>query len=154
MSSSIGDWVLVPNREPLPLTSPEELPMRPLLTRLLSENWEWKEKAQETTSDLDALSEDSDEWISTSVPTEIIKDLLDSRKIPDPRVELNEHEVQWVVERDWLYRTRFQLDTTLEKEEKAILVFEGLDTFANVYLNGELILQSEVYLSLPTTNMF
>ena len=143
MSSSIGDWVLLLNH-PDPLTSPENPSMRPLQTQLLSQNWEWKEKPQDSTSDLDALSEDSDQWTPTSVPTEIFKDLLESKKIPDPRFELNELEVQWVGGTDWLYRTQFQFDRALDNGEEAVLVFEGLDTFANVYLNGELILQSEV----------
>ena len=121
--------------------------LAPLQTQLLSKNWEWKAKSHQT-PDLVALSEDTSEWSPTSVPTEIFKDLLEAGRIPDHRFDLNEREVQWVGETDWLYRTKFQFDRPLQKDEKAALVFEGLDTFATVYLNGKLILESEVCLSV------
>lgn len=78
-------------------------------------------------------------------PTEIHRDLLHHGLIPDPFQGKNENLVQWVGEVDWLYRTSFETPN-LNKKEKAFLIFEGLDTFAIVHLNGERILQ--------TSNMF
>lgn len=94
----------------------------------------------------------SEGWTKTSVPTEIFKDLLDAGKIKDPFVDRNEEEVQWVGERDWIYRTTFSVERGIKEGEKVALVFEGLDTFADVYLNEKLILQSEV--PLPRTPQF
>lgn len=108
-----------------------------LQTQSLSQNWEWKQ-----TPDDDTESEEA--WTKTSVPTEIFKDLLNAGKIKDPFVDRNEESVQWVGETDWIYRTKFSMDRERQEGERVILVFEGLDTFVDVFLNDKLILQSEV----------
>jgi beta-mannosidase len=120
----------------------EQQEMTALRTQTLSDNWEWRQRPNGT-SDLDALA-GADEWTRTSVPTEVFRDLLEAGKIQDPHLDLNEKKVQWVGEVDWVYRTRFALDKNLAEKEKAVLAFDGLDTYANVYLNGERILKSEV----------
>lgn len=94
---------------------------------------------------------DENGWGSTSVPSEIFRDLLDAEQIKHPHVDLNEQEVQWVGEVDWIYRTRFVPENAYQKQEKAVLVFEGLDTFARVYLNRKLILETEV--PFPTSDI-
>ena len=78
------------------------------------------------------------------MPTEIFKDLLDAGKVKDPLVDRNEESVQWVGETNWIYRTKFSMDSERREGERFILVFEGLDTFVDVFLNDKLILQSEV----------
>ena len=50
--------------------------------------------------------------------------------------------MQWVGEKAWLYRVPFKLPAT-EETASTDLVFEGLDTFATVTLNGEEILQAD-----------
>lgn len=66
----------------------------------------------------------------------------DSIRIPDPFIGFNELEVQWVAERRWTYRTTIRRPDVREGTRVA-LVFEGLDTFAEVRLNGRSILKSE-----------
>ena len=56
---------------------------------------------------------------------------------------MNEQRVQWVEDRDWEYRCDFEVVAEQLRHDAAELVFEGLDTFADVYLNGELILRSD-----------
>lgn len=116
--------------------------MRAFHTQTLSRHWEWKQRPEN--GDLEGLLTENVGWTETSVPTEIFKDLLDANKIPDPHLDQNEKIVQWVGEVDWLYRTRFTISHAPESNEKAVLAFDGLDTFASVYLNGKLILQTEV----------
>jgi hypothetical protein len=111
-------------------------------TQTLSDNWEWKQRPEK--GDVEGVLADNVGWTGTSVPTEIFKDLLDAKKIPDPHIDQHEKTVQWVGEVDWLYRTRFRVIHTPESNEKVVLAFDGLDTFASVYLNGKLILQTEV----------
>ena len=48
----------------------------------------------------------------------------------------NADECQWLEECDWRYSGVFSLD---ELPSKADLVFEGLDTYADIYLNGILV---------------
>ena len=136
-------WILVHERALLiPSTEQTSKAMTPLRRLMLSDNWEWKEKPKDEL-ELEALAGNGG-WRRTSVPTEIFKDLLEAGEIPDPHLDRNEKDVQWVGEVDWLYRTRFTLDHKPNEREKAVLVFDGLDTFANVYFNGSLILKSEV----------
>lgn len=116
--------------------------MSSLHTQTLSDNWEWKQRPKRG-SETEVLA-GNDGWTGTSVPTEIFKDLLDAGRIEDPHVDQNEKTVQWVGEVDWLYRTRFTVEHTPKSGEKAVLAFDGLDTFALVYLNGDLILKTEV----------
>lgn len=78
-----------------------------------------------------------------SVPGEIHVDLLAHDLIPDPFKKKNELLVQWVGEEAWHYELSFPSPSGAGKHE---LVFEGLDTFAIVTLNGKEILQ--------TSNMF
>lgn len=60
--------------------------------------------------------------------------------IPDPYLGMNEAKVQWVHDRDWVYETQFERPF-LNEGQRCELVFEGLDTFATVALNGEIILE-------------
>ncbi|MCY7401446.1 MAG: glycoside hydrolase family 2 protein [Nocardioides sp.] len=75
--------------------------------------------------------------IPASVPGCVHTDLLDNGLIPDPFVDLNEHEVQWIGETDARYRTVF--DVVDEGHERIDLVAEGLDTVATVTLNGAVV---------------
>jgi beta-mannosidase len=75
-------------------------------------------------------------------PTNVHLDLMHHGIIPDPFIGKNENDVQWVGEKAWLYRTTFATPT-LKEGEKAVLAFEGLDTYATVLLNGEEILKTE-----------
>lgn len=82
-------------------------------------------------------------WLGASVPGSVQQDLLAQGRIPDPHYGLNEHDVQWVGEQDWLYRLNFRVDEAALREEHLRLHFGGLDTFCTVWLNGEEVLRSE-----------
>ncbi|EAZ62965.2 Beta-mannosidase precursor (Mannanase) [Scheffersomyces stipitis CBS 6054] len=78
--------------------------------------------------------------------TEIHADLLANKEIPDPFMDTNERDVQWIGEKDWEYGNEFFVSANAKPLSVHELVFEGLDTFATVYLNNEEI--------LTTDNMF
>ncbi|KAF2680847.1 glycoside hydrolase family 2 protein [Lentithecium fluviatile CBS 122367] len=81
---------------------------------------------------------------ANDLPTEIHLDLLKNGKIPDPFKDLNELSVRWVAEETWTYRTTFSSPPDHGKRGvRTILKLGGLDTFAAVYLNGKLLLESE-----------
>jgi len=83
-----------------------------------------------------------DEWLPTSVfPTSVHVELLKLKRIPDPFIGLQEWDVQWVGEAEWAFKTTFDV-TGLELSYPNIdLVFDGLDTFASVSLNGTIVLE-------------
>lgn len=85
----------------------------------------------------------SNEWMSARVLGTVHQDLLDHGRLPDPFYGMNEQKVQWVEKEDWLYRTVFTVTADQLKSDAAWLTFEGLDTYADVYLNGSLLLKAD-----------
>lgn len=81
----------------------------------------------------------TNEWLPATVPGGVHTDLLTLGKIPDPFVADNEKQVQWIGDTDWEYRTTFKASADLLKEAKQYLVCDGLDTLAEVTLNGTLL---------------
>ena len=79
-------------------------------------------------------------WYKATVPGNIHDDLLANGLIPDPFFGTNEDSVQWVSDSVWTYRLRFD-EICAGNEDKDYshkeLVFEGLDTYTEVYLNGK-----------------
>ena len=85
----------------------------------------------------------SDEWLSAKVPGTVHQDLIDHGKLPDPFYGRNEEKVQWVEKEDWQYRTSFTVTEEQLQRVAATLIMEGLDTYADVYLNGSLLLKAD-----------
>ncbi len=80
-----------------------------------------------------------EEWRSAEVPGVVQTDLLRHALIPDFMQGSNIDSVQWVENEDWIYRRTLFVADTLLRHEHLDLVFKGLDTFAEVYLNDSLI---------------
>ncbi|MDR2891180.1 MAG: glycoside hydrolase family 2 protein [Alistipes sp.] len=78
-----------------------------------------------------------------TVPGVVHTDLMAAGIIDDPFIGLNERGVQWVDKEDWVYSVMFDADEATLARDRVELVFEGLDTFADVKLNGEVILQTD-----------
>jgi len=78
-------------------------------------------------------------WLPAEVPGSAQTALLAENKIPDPFVADNELRVQWVAERDWEYRLLFEEHEGLRDADKVMLTFDGLDTLAEVFINGKQI---------------
>jgi beta-mannosidase len=79
-------------------------------------------------------------WIPATVPGTAHGALLAAGRIPDPFHAMNESAVQWVGERTWAWRLRFEVAALAAHED---LVFDGLDTWCTAWLNGEPLLQSD-----------
>ena len=81
-------------------------------------------------------------WYPATVPGVVHTDLLQNKIIEDPFFRLNERGLQWIDKEDWVYETCFTLAAGMMRKENMELVFEGLDTYADVYLNDECILKA------------
>ncbi|MFD9439957.1 glycoside hydrolase family 2 protein [Streptomyces sp. NPDC060006] len=75
--------------------------------------------------------------LPASVPGCVHTDLLTAGIIPDPFLGRNETEVAWVGRRDWTYETT--LAPVPGGHEQTDLVFDGLDTAAEIRLDGRLL---------------
>ena len=81
------------------------------------------------------LNSDKTGVLAATVPGCVHTDLLDHKIIPDPFYRDNSKYCQWIEDTDFTYSTSFDA----EADSDAVLVFEGLDTYAEIYLNGEKI---------------
>ena len=87
--------------------------------------------------------ENSHEVFQANVPGTVHQDLMRVGVIEDIYVENNEKKYQWIEEKNWEYSTTFFIDSTEYRYAVHHLVFEGLDTYAKVYLNDSLILSAD-----------
>ncbi|ROS79143.1 glycoside hydrolase family 2 protein [Cellulomonas sp. PhB143] len=82
---------------------------------------------------------DAPAWVADAVvpgevPGVVHTDLLAAGLIPDPYLDENESDVQWIARTAWEYRT--ELEWTDDGADRVDLVCDGLDTVATVELNG------------------
>lgn len=84
-----------------------------------------------------------DEWLSATVPGCVHTDLLANKKIEDPFYRDNEKNLQWIGKTDWEYQTAFNVSAETLKRQNIEIVFQGLDTYANVFLNDKEILSAD-----------
>ncbi|KAL6710296.1 hypothetical protein ACN47E_009242 [Coniothyrium glycines] len=104
-------------------------------TTPLSEGWTFKQGDISSTNEYAAAN---------NLPTEIHRDLLKHGRIPNPFEDLNELSVRWVGDECWTYRTTFDAPSDHGKPGVfTALRFEGLDTFACVYLNKQELFKSD-----------
>lgn len=78
----------------------------------------------------------SGETLSGSVPGSMYSDLLNLGRMDDPYWRENEHQAAMLSDYDWEYSRSFDIDRNTLAEERLELVFEGLDTIAEISLNG------------------
>jgi len=82
-------------------------------------------------------------WLTATVPGTVHLDLMNNKLIPDPYKDENEKKVQWVENEDWDYQTVFKISAKELENQNADLVFHGLDTFSEIYLNGKLLKKTD-----------
>lgn len=100
---------------------------------LSSEKWQFKNSKE-------------NKWLTASVPGTVHLDLMNNKLIPDPYKDENEKKIQWVENEDWDYQTVFKISAKELENQNVDLVFHGLDTFSEIYLDGKLLKK--------TANMF
>ncbi|USI74619.1 glycoside hydrolase family 2 protein [Sphingomonas morindae] len=82
-------------------------------------------------------------WMPAHVPGSVQQDLLALGRIPDPFIGTNEGAVQWVGRADWEYRRTLEIAPDTLRRDHVELVFDGLDTFAAVEINGRAVLRAD-----------
>ena len=87
--------------------------------------------------------QNSKEEFQANVPGTIHQDLMRVGMIEDIYYENNEYKYQWIENKNWEYHTTFIIDSINYNYAVHNLVFEGIDTYGDVYLNDSLILKSD-----------
>lgn len=101
--------------------------------RLLHANWEFRKQGEVA-------------WEKARVPGSVHTDLWRNKRIADPFYGEQEKNLQWIEKETWEYRCQFTCKAQELRDNHQELLFQGLDTYATVYLNDSLILE--------TNNMF
>jgi beta-mannosidase len=107
-------------------------------SRTLDQGWQVRLAANAT----EAVEKhpEASRWIDAGVPGSVQMDLLHAGLIPDPYRHDNEAALQWIGLADWDYRLDFDIDAATLAHDHVDVVFDGLDTFADVRLNGQKLL--------------
>jgi beta-mannosidase len=83
------------------------------------------------------------DWMAAVVPGCVHTDLLRDGKIADPFFGTNEKSLQWIEKTDWEYRSTLVADAALLRRDRIEIVFGGLDTYADVFVNGARVLAAD-----------
>ena len=76
------------------------------------------------------------EWIEAEVPGSVYGDLLRAGKMEDPFWKDNEDAALKLMEYDYEYSVSFSCNKELLETDEVLLHFDGLDTIADITLNG------------------
>lgn len=79
--------------------------------------------------------------IDARVPGHVHQDLLAAGLIADPGYRKQAEDCAWVEHWRWTYAREFEVDRL--DAGRTVLEFEGLDTFADVYLNGTRVARTD-----------
>lgn len=82
-------------------------------------------------------------WLNTTIPSTVHMDLFHNGLIFHPYEEMNEKDLQWIDKENWVYRTQFTIETETYNEDFIEIVFEGLDTISSLYINDQLLLETD-----------
>ncbi len=88
-------------------------------------------------------SPSGENFIEASVPGSVYCDLLNNNMMEDPYWKDNEIEALKLMDRSYEYKKTFDCEADLLNQSDVMLVFEGLDTIADIFLNGKKIGHAE-----------
>ena len=74
--------------------------------------------------------------MQVDVPSVVQQSLYENGLIPHPYLGMVENQLLWISDHPWDYTLHFDADKELFEKENVELCFEGLDTYAEVSLNG------------------
>jgi len=106
----------------------------------LTTNWQFKNLVESN-------------WLPAEVPGVVHTDLLAAGIIEDPFYRDNEETLEWIENETWVYQTSFDLNEGLLNTQNLQLVFDGLDTYAEVKLNGQHLLNTDNMFRRWTANI-
>lgn len=78
-------------------------------------------------------------WIRAEIPGEIHLDLTRAGRMEEPLISLNAKKSRWPERRSWWFSKSFEVCGAFLGHERQQIVFDGLDLYAQVFLNGEFL---------------
>ncbi|MTI33571.1 beta-mannosidase [Xanthovirga aplysinae] len=86
---------------------------------------------------------DSGQWLPAIVPGNVHMDLFKNGMIPEPFFRDNLEKIKWVEKQNWVYRKDFMLSPNVLHYDYLLLTFKGLDTYADIFLNGHKVFTND-----------
>ncbi len=83
------------------------------------------------------------QWYNAIVPGSVHTDLFSNKLIPDPFYSNNEKDLEWIDRTDWEYKNQFKVSNDMLRPDMIYISFEGLDTYADVFINNKLLLRAD-----------
>lgn len=83
------------------------------------------------------------EWIEASVPGSVMNDLLNNGIIDDPFYRDNEDQAYQIALKDYHFTRTFDLNEQFITRQNLLLRCDGLDTIAEIKLNGQVIANTD-----------
>jgi beta-mannosidase len=83
------------------------------------------------------------EWNAFGEKGSIQEKLYQSGELPDPFYGKNEELYQWIETYKWEFKSQFYLTEEQFKAKKIAIHFPNVDTYADVYINGKLVGQTD-----------
>ncbi len=74
---------------------------------------------------------------SATVPGDVLHALVEAGKVADPYAGTNELDLQWLGATGWTYSRTFEVDSAMLAESSILLSCEGVDTLAEIRINGK-----------------
>lgn len=100
--------------------------------RIALDRWQ----AHDVDPGTDAPPERAAGWLDVAAPGDIYQALIAAGRLEHPFQHRNEADAAWVRDREWWWRAAFTAPDWNVETQTISLVFEGLDTFAEVFLDG------------------
>ncbi|KTT69755.1 beta-mannosidase [Sphingomonas endophytica] len=82
-------------------------------------------------------------WFRATVPGSVQQALIATKQVPDPFKGTNEAAIQWAGLTGWQYQRMLRLTPEQMARDHLDLVFDALDTFATVSVNGQSLLSAD-----------
>ncbi len=113
-----------------PMISEAQINYAPLRQPLSTGQWEFRQANTPT-------------WKPVKIPVSAHTALLQNGMIEDPFWRDNEEKLQWIEKEDWEFQTTFDVSEEVLAKKHIELIFKGLDTYAQIYLNDSLLLETD-----------
>lgn len=81
--------------------------------------------------------------LQVDIPSVVQANLYENGLIPHPYLGKVEQDLQWIPQQIWDYSLKFDVDNDIFEKDNIDLIFNGLDTYADVWINGEKIMRSD-----------
>jgi len=81
--------------------------------------------------------------LPVNVPSVVQQNLYDAGLIPHPYLGTVEETLLWISDHPWTCATHFNVDQKMLEKDVVELVFEGIDTYASVTLNGQKLFNAD-----------